>query len=260
MDRTATLADYSGGRTGRLNLCSFLLATLLLPIIPASTAADATNALFGEVMSVVAGDTITVRIGNRVETIRYLGIKVPESHNPPKGKNTKRHEASEANRELVEGQRVRLESDVQERDSSGRLLAYVYVGEIMVNEELIAQGQALANVVPPNVRYQELFLMRQRQARLLHIGIWRGAPSTAPQPAAPQSTPILNAQSRPGVQPEGVWTCPLAQPIKGNFTTYSGERCIYHQQGGEFYSKTKPERCYATEEEARLDGCRRSMR
>jgi micrococcal nuclease len=211
-------------------------------------------------VSVVAGDTITVRIGNRVETIRYLGIKVPESHNPPKGKNTKRHEASEANRELVEGQRVRLESDVQERDSSGRLLAYVYVGEIMVNEELIAQGQALANVVPPNVRYQELFLMRQRQARLLHIGIWRGAPSTAPQPAAPQSTPILNAQSRPGVQPEGAWTCPLAQPIKGNFTTYSGERCIYHQQGGEFYSKTKPERCYATEEEARLDGCRRSMR
>lgn len=42
--------------------------------------------------------------------------------------------------------------------------------------------------------------------------------------------------------------------------TYSGERCIYHVPGGQFYDKTKPERCYATEEEARQDGCRRSRR
>ena len=47
---------------------------------------------------------------------------------------------------------------------------------------------------------------------------------------------------------------------EGNFTTYSGERCIYHVQGGQFYGKTKPERCYATEDEAGRDGCRRSKR
>ncbi len=68
------------------------------------------------------------------------------------------------------------------------------------------------------------------------------------------------AQSRPGVAPTNAWTCPASQPIKGNFTTYSGERCIYHVPGGQFYGKTKPERCYATEDEAREDGCRRSKR
>ncbi len=68
------------------------------------------------------------------------------------------------------------------------------------------------------------------------------------------------AQARPGVPPQDSWTCPASQPIKGNFTTYSGERCIYHVPGGQFYGKTKPERCYATEEEARQDGCRRSKR
>lgn len=68
------------------------------------------------------------------------------------------------------------------------------------------------------------------------------------------------AQDRPGVPPQDAWTCPPTHPIKGNFTTYSGERCIYHVQGGNFYTKTKPERCYATTDEARRDGCRRSRR
>lgn len=60
--------------------------------------------------------------------------------------------------------------------------------------------------------------------------------------------------------PTDQWTCPTSHPIKGNLTTYSGEPCIYHVPGGAFYGKTKPERCYATEEEAGRDGCRRSKR
>ena len=72
--------------------------------------------------------------------------------------------------------------------------------------------------------------------------------------AAAQTSP------RPGVPPQDAWTCPLTCPIKGNFTTFSGERCIYHVQGGQFYGKTKPERCYATEADAVKDGCRRSKR
>jgi len=55
------------------------------------------------------------------------------------------------------------------------------------------------------------------------------------------------AQPRPGVEPKDTWTCPVSHPIKGNFRTYSGERCIFHMRGGKFYEKTKPERCYAIE-------------
>jgi hypothetical protein len=67
------------------------------------------------------------------------------------------------------------------------------------------------------------------------------------------------AQSR-GVSPSSAWQCPITHPIKGNFTPYSGERCIFHVPGGEFYNKTKAERCYATAEEAKADGCRASKR
>jgi hypothetical protein len=61
-------------------------------------------------------------------------------------------------------------------------------------------------------------------------------------------------------QPVTPWRCPADSPIKGNLTTYSGEYCIYHVPGGQFYARTKPERCYATEPDAQADGCRRSKR
>jgi len=75
-----------------------------------------------------------------------------------------------------------------------------------------------------------------------------------------QESKLSSDQARPGVPPNGPWTCPAPHDIKGNFTTYSGERCIFHLPGGQFYTKTKPERCYATEVEATQDGCRRSRR
>jgi hypothetical protein len=68
----------------------------------------------------------------------------------------------------------------------------------------------------------------------------------------------ISARGVEGIRPADARTCPLSHPIKGNFTTSSGEPCIYHLPGGEFYDKTKAERCYATDSEARRDGCRKS--
>ena len=61
-----------------------------------------------------------------------------------------------------------------------------------------------------------------------------------------------------GIPPQSAWSCPLTHPIKGNFTTHSGEPCVYHVPGGDFYDKTKPERCYVSEADAVRGGCRRS--
>jgi micrococcal nuclease len=223
-------------------------------------AADVPKTLTGRVVSIVDGDTIKVRIGDRTETVRYIGMNAPELHHPTKGEEPGGREAAEANRKLVGGQTVRLELDVQERDRYGRLLAYVYFGDMMVNAELVAQGYAQVMTIPPNVRHQELFLKLQREARLLQLGLWRGTKPLPPVPGASATTPAQAADTRLGVPPQDAWTCPLTHPIKGNFTTSSGERCIYHVQGGEFFDKTKPERCYATEADALKDGCRRSKR
>jgi micrococcal nuclease len=45
----------------------------------------------------------------------------------------------------------------------------------MVNAELVRRGYAQVMTVPPNVRYQELFLTLQREARQSGRGLWGAA-------------------------------------------------------------------------------------
>ncbi len=74
----------------------------------------------------------------------------------------------------MDGKTVRLEFDVEQRDRYGRLLAYVYLEDgTFVNAWLVENGYAMVITVPPNVKYQELFLKLQREARETRRGLWR---------------------------------------------------------------------------------------
>jgi micrococcal nuclease len=81
-------------------------------------------------------------------------------------------EATELNKELVEGENVRLEKDVSETDRYGRLLRYVYVGDIFVNAELVKQGLARAKAYEPDTKYQVYFEELEAEAREAGLGIW----------------------------------------------------------------------------------------
>ena len=144
-----------------------LLALLL--IVPAVRAGSRE----GWVVRIVDGDTIHVRVGDRVEKVRYIGVNTPEIHHPRKGEEPGGREAAEVNRTLVHDRQVRLDIDVQERDRYGRLLAYVWVGDTMINAELVRRGYAQVMTVPPNVRHQMLFVKLQREARDAERGLWR---------------------------------------------------------------------------------------
>jgi len=149
------------------------LGGVLLALLTAVSVWSAPAALGGPVVRVVDGDTIHVRIDAGVEKVRYIGVNTPEVHHPTKGEEPGGREAAEVNRRLIEGKTVRLELDVRERDRYGRLLAYVWVGDVMVNAELVRLGYAQVMTVPPNVRYQQLFLKLQREAREAGRGLWR---------------------------------------------------------------------------------------
>jgi micrococcal nuclease len=149
------------------------LPLLLLPLLVLAPAAQGQPAE-GIVIRVVDGDTIYVKLADRVEKIRYIGMNTPEIHHPTKGEVPGGREAAETNKRLVGGKRVRLELDVRTRDRYGRLLAYVWVDDVMVNAEMLRLGYAQVMTVPPNVRHQELFVKLQREARDAGRGLWRG--------------------------------------------------------------------------------------
>jgi len=154
---------------------SCLVLFLAVLTVVANVWAAGSRPIEGLVVKIVDGDTIHVRVDERVEKVRYIGVNAPEVHHPTRGEEPGGREASDANRRLVAGRHVRLELDLQSRDRYGRLLAYVWVADTMVNAELVRQGYAQVMTVPPNVRYQRLFLELQRDARQAGRGLWRRA-------------------------------------------------------------------------------------
>jgi len=150
-----------------------LLLLALCLVVPPALAAG----LEGTVVRVVDGDTIHVKVGERVEKVRYIGVNTPEVHHPTKGEEPGGREAACVNRDLVAGRQVRLELDAQTHDRYGRVLAYVWVDGAMINAELVRLGYAQVMTIPPNVRHQALFRRLQREAREAERGLWGRAPA-----------------------------------------------------------------------------------
>lgn len=219
---------------------------------------EAPAILVGQVLDVVDGNTIRVNLGDRVETVRYIGINAKQTTQAAKGSGRSGGDVADVNRQLVARQQVRLELDVQERDRAGRLLAYVFVADRMVNAELVRRGSAETMTIQPNVRYRDLFVALEQEARDDRRGLWANQSEPTTPTSVAQASP--GPKERPGVSPESAWACPAPHPIKGNINAFSSPRCIYHVPDSELYSATKPDRCYATVDDARSDGCQASRR
>src|SRR3954451_21213447 len=127
------------------------------------------------VVRVVDGDTIQVRLaGGGLEKVRYIGVDTPESVKPDTPVQCFAKAASGFNERLVAGRAVTLVSDVEKRDRSGRLLAYVYrrPDGLFVNEELVRRGYARPLTIPPDVRFAERFARLADDARRSARGLW----------------------------------------------------------------------------------------
>ena len=196
----------------------------------------------GRVARVIDGDTIELVGGERV---RYIGIDTPETVDPRKPVMCFGHEASARNKELVEGKEVRLVKDITDRDKYGRLLRYVYVGDLFINDALVREGYAHVYTYPPDVAMNERFLAAEREAREAGKGLWSACKDK--DSFAATTMPIQ-------VGPNGC-------TIKGNVNA-SGEK-IYHTPGQKYYDKVKiesekGEQWFCSEEEAQKAGWRKS--
>lgn len=135
------------------------------------------------VTKTIDGDTLKLSTG---EHVRLIGIDTPESrYNNKLERDSTRSkkdmktiikmgkEAAAFTRQLAEGNKVKLEFDVQKRDKYKRLLAYVYLEDgTFVNAKIVEEGYAQVMTIPPNVKHADLFLKLQREAREKRKGLW----------------------------------------------------------------------------------------
>lgn len=151
------------------------------------SSASTVRTMSARVVRVTDGDTIRVSFeSGREESVRLIGVDTPESTREiePFGK-----EAAAFTKSQLEGKTVLLEMDVTERDRFGRLLAYVWLSQPsndkepevkakMFNAKLMLQGFAQVMTIAPNVKYADMFITFEREARDASRGLWA---QTAPR-------------------------------------------------------------------------------
>jgi len=140
-------------------------------IIPHSEESNS-DFISARILSVIDGDSIVVEIEGKNYEVRYIGIDAPEMSDSDKPAEFMAKEALEKNKELITGKIVKLEKDVSETDKYGRLLRYIYVEDMMINAELVRLGYAYAKSYPPDIKYNDLLLKCQREAKENKLGIW----------------------------------------------------------------------------------------
>ena len=122
-----------------------------------------------QVVRVIDGDTIEIASG---EHVRYLAIDTPQTVHPEKPVQCYGKEASDRNKELVEGRKVKLLREGEDKDKFGRLLRYVFADGILVNAELVWEGYAYAKSYDIEPSLYQVMVQLERSAREAKRGLW----------------------------------------------------------------------------------------
>jgi micrococcal nuclease len=127
-----------------------------------------------EVIKVVDGDTFDIKVGEQTVKVRMIGIDTPETVDPRKVVQCFGKEASDKTKELLLNKQVTLETDPTQRitDRYGRVLAYVYNDNILINKYLLENGYA--HEYTYNIPYEKQieFKQAEKNAQETKLGLW----------------------------------------------------------------------------------------
>lgn len=156
-----------------------VLACALFGVFTAKTDAPVTylqanNPGFYPLDHVADGDTISVRMDGKTETIRFIGVDTPEKNDSRKPIQCFAQRASDFTTQKLAGKQVRLEADPagDNRDRYNRLLRYVYLPDgTLLNKAIIEEGYGFAMTGFPFSKMDE-FRAAQTAARQQNRGLW----------------------------------------------------------------------------------------
>ena len=196
--------------------------TITLPaIINGECLPTNTKREVGVVKSVIDGYTIAVEISGTDYVVRYIGVDSPEPL-----VDTLAEEASIQNKDLVLGKTVTLIMDTSEMDCYDRLLRYVIVDEVFVNETMVRVGMAVAVPYPPDIACANTFKEAQGIAEMGLLGMWA---STFVDPESRGDSLSPTATALPG----GTSVCNCSIDYNcSDFSTHSEAQACFSSCGG----------------------------
>lgn len=146
------------------------VAFRLLQLLPERSSFSFESSGPYEVERVIDGDTILLEGDVRV---RLIGVDTPEVSHPQGEAEPLGSEASAFTKRFLEGQSVTLRFDRQRRDRYHRVLAWVYVGDRLLNEELVKAGLSRAETgYPFSSAMKRRLEAAEAEAREAGRGMW----------------------------------------------------------------------------------------
>lgn len=143
--------------------------------------------LLAKVIKVIDGDTVVLGPG---QTVRLIGIDAPEKN------DCFAQESTQELQRLIDGKEVRLEKDISETDRYQRLLRYIWIDQIFINDQLVRGGFAKAYPYAPDLAYKDQFAQAEKEARENNRGLWNSC-QEADESA---NKPGLTAQPKPDLE------------------------------------------------------------
>ena len=124
----------------------------------------------------VDGDTIQVLYNNKKERIRLLAIDTPESvlDNGIKIEKYGKEASNYTCEHVKNAKKIEIEFDPNsdQRDKYGRLLAYVYLDDVMLQKSLLGEGLAKVAYLYNDYLYTDELKAIEKEAMDNHLGIW----------------------------------------------------------------------------------------
>lgn len=123
----------------------------------------------------VDGDTIKVIINGEKTTVRLLAVDTPETVHPTKEVESFGKEASDFTCDKIKNaKKIELEYDEAstKADKYGRHLAWVFIDDKLLQEELIKKGYAKIDYLYGDYKYTEKLQKIESDVKDEKIGVW----------------------------------------------------------------------------------------
>lgn len=158
-----------------MNKRKIILNILVILILFAYIILNKTQNVYVTYFSCIDGDTAKFIVDGNVEVIRFLAVDTPESVHPTKKDEYYGKEASDYTCNLIKNaKQIKLEFDnnSDSEDKYGRLLAWVFVDNELLQSKLVIGGYAKVAYLYADYKYTDVLLKYQADAKQKRLGIW----------------------------------------------------------------------------------------